>query len=208
MAPAERAGSVEPADPSDPAAQALALALARPATLGPGRLVCVDGPSGSGKTTLADRLARLSGAPVVHLDELYDGWTGLPRLPEQLDRLLLPLAEGRPGSYRRYDWHAMAYDGVVTVPPAPLLIVEGVGSGSASYARLCTVLVWVEAPYAVRRARGLARDGDAFAPHWDAWARDETALFARERTRERADLKVTTGGAPRPGTSSERQPLG
>ena len=39
-------------------------------------------------------------------------------------------------------------------------------------------------------ARGIARDGDAFAPHWEQWAQDEAALFARERTRERADLVV------------------
>lgn len=187
---------MDPAGPLEPAAQALALADARPTTLGTGRLVCVDGPAGSGKTTLADRIADLGGARVVHLDDLYDGWTGLPRLADQLDRLLLPLAAGRPGSFRRYDWQAMAYDGGVTVPPTPLLVVEGVGSGLAAYDRLRTVLVWVEAPYVVRRARGLARDGEAFAPHWDAWARDEAALFARERTRDRADLVIDTGTPP------------
>ncbi len=32
--------------------------LARPPTLGVGRLVCVDGPAGSGKTTLAAALRR------------------------------------------------------------------------------------------------------------------------------------------------------
>jgi hypothetical protein len=39
-------------------------------------------------------------------------------------------------------------------------------------------------------ARGIERDGDAFAPHWEQWAKDEAALFARERTRERADVIV------------------
>ena len=180
-----------PAD--DPARAALALAGARPPTLGAGRLVCVDGPAGSGKTTLATAIATRADAPVVHMDDLYDGWGGLPRVGDQLDRLLLPLAEGRAGSYRRYDWQAMAYDGVVTVPPAPLLVLEGVGSGSAAYDRLRTVLVWVDAPHDLRRARGIARDGDAFAPHWDAWARAEDELFAQERTRERADLVVDTG---------------
>ena len=52
------------------------------------------------------------------------------------------------------------------------------------------MLVWVEAPYDVRLRRGLERDGDAFAPHWEQWAADEAALFARERTRERADVVV------------------
>jgi hypothetical protein len=38
--------------------------------------------------------------------------------------------------------------------------------------------------------RGIARDGDAFAPHWEQWAEDENGLFAREQTRERADLRL------------------
>ena len=36
--------------------------LARPPTLGAGRLVCVDGPAGSGKTSLADAVARRTDA--------------------------------------------------------------------------------------------------------------------------------------------------
>lgn len=177
-----------------PAADLLALALTRPATLGVSRLISVDGPAGSGKTTLATEVAALSGpgAVVVHMDDLYDGWSGLPRIADQLDRLLLPLAEGRSGSYRRYDWHAAAYAETVSVPPAPLVVLEGVGSGAAAYDTIRTALAWVEAPYEVRMARGLARDGEAFAPHWEAWAADETELFARERTRERADLVVET----------------
>jgi hypothetical protein len=53
-------------------------------------------------------------------------------------------------------------------------------------------LVWTEAARDLRMERGLARDGEAFAPHWDAWARMEAEHFARERTRERADLVVRT----------------
>lgn len=170
----------------------LALALRRPTTLGSGRLVCIDGPAGSGKTSLADELAALGKAPVIHMDDLYAGWTGLPHVTDQLDTLLLPLAEDRAGSYRRYDWYSGAFAETVTVKPTPLLVVEGVGSGAAAYDRLRTVLAWVEAPYAVRRDRGLARDGDTFAAHWDAWAHDEAELFAKERTRERADMVIAT----------------
>jgi hypothetical protein len=55
-----------------------------------------------------------------------------------------------------------------------------------------TTLVWVEAPDDVRKRRGLARDGDDFAPYWDQWALDEAVLFARNGTREHADLHVRT----------------
>lgn len=166
----------------------LGLALGRPATLGKARLICVDGPAGSGKTTLAASLAQLTGgARVVHLDDLYPGWSGLAGIDGQLGDLLLPLAEGEPGSYRRYDWLAGEFAETVVVDPAPLLVLEGVGSGASRFAALQTVLVWVEAPHDLRRQRGIDRDGEAFASHWEQWARDEASLFARERTRERAD---------------------
>jgi uridine kinase len=169
----------------------LALATSRKPTLGRGRLVCLDGPAGSGKTTWAAAVAALSrGAHVVHMDDLFPGWSGLPHVDEQLEGLLTPLAEGRPGSYRRYDWLAGEFAETVPVEPVPLLVLEGVGSGASRFAALCTVLVWVEAPYDERMRRGLERDGDAFAPHWDQWAADEAVLFARERTRERAEVVI------------------
>ena len=76
------------------------------------------------------------------------------------------------------------------MPPAPLLVLEGVGSGSASVAELITVLAWVEVPYDLRMARGLERGGIGVADNWRQWAVDEQDLFARERTRERADIVV------------------
>lgn len=79
--------------------------LAGPARLGRTRLVAVDGPSGAGKSAfaarLADALAALPGGsppPVVHTDDLLDGWddqlTFWPRLEEWV---LGPLRAGRPG---------------------------------------------------------------------------------------------------------------
>ena len=150
----------------------------------------MDGPAGSGKTTLASELAARASAPVVHMDDLYPGWDGLPLVDAQLESALRPLAEGEPGSYRRYDWHRAEFAETVEVPPADLLVVEGVGSGSSKVADLVTVLVWVEAPHDLRKRRGIERDGAAFAPYWDAWAQAEDEVFARERTRDRADLIV------------------
>ncbi len=173
------------------AAALVELAASRPATLGPGRLLCIDGPAGSGKTTLAARVQTLSpGSHVVHTDDLLDGWDGLARIEEQLADLLVPLSQGRAGSYRRFDWSSGQFAETVAVPPRPLLVLEGVGSGATRFAALRTVLVWVEAPHHVRLARSLARDGATFAAHWDQWARDEEQLFARQRTRLRADMVV------------------
>lgn len=184
------------ARPSDAPPDALAvldLLRARPAAYGGGRLLCIDGPSGSGKTTLATQVAELEpAARVVHMDGLFEGWGGLPIVDAQLEGLLRPIAEGRPGHYRRYDWDLGEYAETVTVEPAPLLVLEGVGSGSLVVADLVTVLVWVEAARDVRMRRGIERDGEAFAPYWDAWAVAEQEHFARHGTRERADLTVET----------------
>jgi dephospho-CoA kinase len=165
----------------------LDLARSRPPTLGPGRLICVDGPAGSGKTTLAAELAELSAATVLHMDDMFEGWDGLPRITDQLETILRPLAAGESGSYRRWDWLGNAWAETVPVGPVPLLVLEGVGSGSAQVASLITVLAWVEVPYGLRMERGLERGGVGVAEHWRQWAVDEQELFAREQTRERAD---------------------
>jgi uridine kinase len=179
------------ARPSE-AGSVLALLEARAPTLDGGRLLCVDGPAGSGKTTLAAEVAALAGASVVHMDDLFEGWSGLPHVDAQLDGLLRPLAAGGPGTYRRFDWIADAFAETVTVAPAPLLVLEGVGAGSRGTADLATVLVWVEAAYDERMRRGLERDGDAFAPYWEQWAAAEQEHFAAHGTRARADLVVRT----------------
>ncbi len=175
-----------------PAAAVLALGMSRPATLGDGRLICIDGPAGAGKTTLAAQVAVLAPATIIHMDDLYEGWDGLPSIGAQLGSLLEPLSRNQAGSYRRYDWLAGAFAETVTVSPAELLVLEGVGSGAAAHSSLHTVLVWLDAPYEVRMRRGLQRDGDTFAPHWEAWAKAESDLFAAQRTRERADLAFST----------------
>lgn len=170
--------------------------LARPPALSSARLVCIDGPAGSGKTTLADRVAGLARArglstSVVHFDDLYDGWGGLPAVGELVRAAVLePLASGRPGSYRRYDWHREEYAETRPVDPADLVILEGVGSGHPSSDPWRALLVWVDAPVELRLRRGLERDGAQLEPQWRVWLESEAAVHARDRTRERADLVV------------------
>jgi uridine kinase len=177
------------------AAEVLAHARSRPCTLGDGRLVCVDGPAGSGKTTLAGEIAAASGAPVVHLDDLYAGWKGIFTFEPATRLLLDSLAAGDTGYYRRYDWTAGDFRETHHVNPSPLLVLEGVGAGSPSWSALTTTLVWVEAVAPVRLARGMARDGEAVHDLWVQWMADEQVLFGRHRTRDRADLLYNTSPA-------------
>lgn len=173
-------------------------------TLGSTRLVCVDGRAGSGKTTLGHALhaaaAELGSATLLHMDDMYAGWSGLgPDLGARIaTNLMEPLRADKPGRYQRYDWVREEFAEWHTVDPVDTLVLEGVGAGASAYDDAITTLVWVEAPRELRVARGLARDGEEVLPKWLAWMHDEDVLFARERTRQRATVVVDgTGEADR-----------
>jgi uridine kinase len=174
-----------------------------PARLGDVRLVVVDGPAGSGKTTYAAALsAALGDAPVVHMDDLFEGWAGAlaPDVWHRLEsEVLAPLREGRAGRYRMYDWAADQFGGWVDVPQHAVLVVEGVGSAARPVDPWAVLRVWVEAPADLRLTRGLTRDGLAIREHWLRFVETEDAHFASDGTRRRADLIVdgtrSVGGA-------------
>ena len=181
-------------DPDRPARTAALTSLAArlralPPSCGPVRLVAVDGHAGSGKTTFAAALAgALGDAPVVHLDDLatHDelfGWTG--RL---LSEVLGPLSRGATARHRVYDWNARRFAGTREIPPAPVVLVEGVGSGRRELRPHLARLVWMDLPAAVARARGEARDGPELAEFWRGWAAAEAAHFADDPSRPHADI--------------------
>lgn len=185
---------------ADLAATVAALVRERRARAGATRVVALDGPSGSGKSTLAEELSpALDGAPVVHMDDIYPGWDGLEdAVPRLLEWVVEPLVTGGQARYRRYDWDRGRYAEWHVVPPSPVLVVEGVGSGARAAGPYLAALVWVDAPRDLRLERGIRRDGEAFRPHWERWAAQEDAHFAAEGTRARADVRFTTacGSAP------------
>jgi para-aminobenzoate synthetase len=107
--------------------------------------------------------------------------------------VLEPLAAGRAARVPRYDWAARQWAEPAALEPPEVLIVEGVGAGARRAAAFESLLVWLDAPTAVRKQRALARDGETFTPYWDMWAAQEDAMLARERTPQRADLVIDTG---------------
>jgi len=130
------------------------------------------------------------------MDDLFPGWQGLRAgVAKVADTVVGPLGRGETGGYRRYDWVADAEAEWVEVRAVDLLVLEGCGSGSATYASSVTSLVWVEVPAPVRLARGIARDGEDLRHRWLVWMADEEVLFTDERTRERADLVVVGSDA-------------
>ena len=191
--------------PADTFAALAARVRRLPPRLGPVRLVAVDGPSGAGKTRFALALAGHLDAPVVHTDDLLDGWddqfTFWPRLEEQV---LRPLRRGAPATYRRYQWHRGAFGGdPVTVEPAPVVVLEGVSSARRAIRGELSLAVFVSAPAGLRLSRALARDGDdslAYRAYLGRWRAAEDLHFAADRTAASADLLIdgtTSGGDDR-----------
>jgi hypothetical protein len=166
-----------------------------PPSCGPVRLVAVDGHAGSGKTTVAGLLAReMGGAPAVHTDDLATheepfGWT--ERLAGQV---LGPFRAGRPAVHQVYDWTAHRFAGEREVPAAPVVLLEGVGTGRAAVRPHLTLLLWLEVGPVTARRSGLLRDGPEMAHFWTGWNRDEDAHFAADPSRPFADLTVHRAG--------------
>lgn len=181
------------------------------------RLVVVDGPAGSGKTALAAQLGDALPAQVLHMDDLYEGWRGLEPAWGRLDAgVLTPLAAGRAGRYRRFDWHLDRFAEWHDVPVAPYLVVEGCGAGRREADEVAALRVWVEAPDDVRLRRGLDRDGEDQRDHWLAWMAAEREHYRRNATRERADVVLDGWGrlvrtgrtAPAPDPTVSRPDVG
>nr|WP_203616335.1 hypothetical protein [Streptomyces sp. SID13726] len=162
-----------------------------PPSCGPVRLVGVDGHAGSGKSTFAARLAdALGGAPVLHLDDIashdeFFGWTG--RL---LTEVIGPLGSGVSARYAPYDWHARRFGPPRTLPPAPVVLLEGVGAGRRALRPHLAHLLWMELPREESWARGRSRDGAEQREFWEGWVVAEQRHFAEDPSRPFADLLV------------------
>ncbi|MDG9719573.1 hypothetical protein [Streptomyces sp. DH24] len=184
--------SSDPYRLQESAIHALASAIRRlPPSCGPVRLIGVDGHAGSGKSTFAGQLAAaLDDAPVLHLDDiashdaLFD-WTG--RLREQV---IEPLGRGESAHYAPYDWRAGHFGPPRALPPAPVVLVEGVGAGRRALRPHLALLLWMEVPREEAWRRGRERDGEEQREFWAGWVEAERRHFAQDPSRPFADLLV------------------
>jgi uridine kinase len=167
----------------------------RPPRCGRVRLVAVDGPGGAGKSVFAERLARsLGGVPIIHTDEFASWENPLGWWSRLEDDVLMPLAKGQLVRYREYDWSRRRLGRWRVIPSSEVILLEGVSAARRAVAERLSLSIWIEAPTAVRLARGLDRDGQAMRGQWKQWMAEEATHYAKDQARERAGVIVD--GAP------------
>jgi uridine kinase len=161
----------------------------------PTPIILIDGRSGSGKTTFAKQLQnRLflqgeSSPRILHMDDLYNGWSGLQAGSDYLLRFVLgPLAAGKKPSWQEYDWALEERDQWREFEAGTPLIVEGCGSLSAASAELAHLSIWIETDADVRKQRWNAREPEAHSHFWPIWAAQEEEFYAREKSATIAEL--------------------
>ena len=98
---------------------------------------------------------------MVHLDDLYEGWSGLDGVWERLEsQVLVPLGRGEPGRWQRYDWAAGAFAEWHDLPVPDVLVLEGCGAAPRAVDDRAVLRLFVEVPPKVGLRRGLERDGE------------------------------------------------
>ena len=153
--------------------------------------VGIGGRGGAGKSTLA---ALIEDAQIVSTDEFWDGaGFELSRLRAEVFESLLT---GREARYASWDWAARRPGRRRVVEPRGTVVVEGVCALHRMFRDDYDVRVWVEAPYEIRLARGVARDGEEARATWvERWMPSEDRYVAADDPVACADLIVDGGTA-------------
>ncbi|MGV3617376.1 MAG: uridine kinase family protein [Fimbriimonas sp.] len=153
-------------------------------------IVGIDGCGGAGKSTLAAALAaRLPGSVVVHTDDFASWEEPTEWWPRLLEGVLVPLSQGQPGRYQRYDWVERRLAEWHHVE-AGVVLLEGVTAIRREFRPYLAYRIWVDCPRELRLQRGLERDGAEAAPLWQEWMAAEDRYCEAQRPRDAADLIV------------------
>jgi len=167
--------------------------------------VALDGFSGSGKSTLASELAGALDSCVLEGDDFYCEMDEVERwalsAPEGVDRYfdwqrlrdeaLVPLRTGHPAVYSPYDWVAGGglSSQVVSVGPAPVIVVDGVYSSRPELSHLIDLAVFVQTTEQSRDERITSRNHGNDRWH-SRWAAAEAYYFVDVRPPGTFDLVV------------------
>lgn len=132
----------------------------------------------------------LGDAPVLHLDDIATHEELFSWTRRLLREVVEPLGRGESARYRPYDWRTRGFGRPRTLPPAPVILAEGVGTGRRELRAHLAHLLWMDLPRDEAWARGRARDGEEQRAFWAAWTEAERRHFADDPSRPFADLLV------------------
>lgn len=167
-------------------------------------VVGISGYGGSGKSTLARQLAAtLPHSVRMRGDDFLDpqrshrrsaDWSGVERL-RLVEEVLAPVREGRPGTFRRYDWASRSLGEPEAVPSARVMIVDVIGLFHPEALSALDVTVWCDVDLATAQARGMRRDAGLGRDHerlWnEVWAPNERDFDERFSPRRTAEVLFT-----------------
>lgn len=164
--------------------------------------VAIDGPCASGKSTLGAALRDIYRCPLIHMDDFF--LRPEQRTPERLaqpggnvdyerfaQEVLTPLAAGQPFSYRPWSCQQGDFTAPISIPAAPLTVVEGSYSLRSDLRDAYPLRIWAEASMDVRRQRLLARGGsECLARFEQQWIPLEGRYFAAHRVAECCQIQL------------------
>jgi uridine kinase len=150
-------------------------------------LVGIGGHGAAGKTTLA---RTVPGAVIVSTDEF---WTGSGfALDRVRTDVLDPLRNGAVATYKSWNWATKTSNGMRSLSPSGVVIVEGVCALHEMLRDAYDLKVWVETPRDVRLTRAVERDGESEREQWvKVWMPNEEAYIHRDQPLQCVDLVVS-----------------
>ncbi len=163
-------------------------------------LVAIDGPAASGKSTLAASLSELYGAPVLPMDDFF--LQPHQRTPERFaqpggnidherfaQEVLTPLMRGEAFSYRPFDCRTQAFGEAISVPAAPLFLIEGSYSLHPALEKAYDLRVLTAISPEKQRKRLLLRNGERMLARFlTEWIPLEEDYFIKTEITRRTDI--------------------
>jgi uridine kinase len=171
------------------------------------KIIVIDGPAGSGKTTLAKSLSGLlENCPIIHMDEIYDGWENAlsPKTSQDLvEWIINPLLESRSIEFVKYDWYLEKRIEKVVINLLKVLIIEGVGSSSFEISKHASLKLWIEVNKETGINRVLTRDGQQIQEQMKKWQSQESKFFIENNSKENSDIWIDGDPVVKIDTSSQ-----
>ncbi|MBR3358703.1 MAG: hypothetical protein IKG46_12870 [Solobacterium sp.] len=165
--------------------------------------IAVDGRCASGKSTFAARLAEMTGADVLHMDDFF-------LRPEQrseeryrtpggnvdherfLEQVLVPLSEGREYTYQPFDCRIMELGTAEVRRPSRITITEGSYSLHPLLKDYYDIKVFLTVQQETQIERIRKRNPDKVQRFIREWIPYEELYFREFDTENQADIVIDT----------------